>query len=466
MSAGLQKTSRRGNRRKFVAWGIWVSSTIISLLGLIMIPYTHHLRHYQQVMSPDWRLLFLPMELASSAVFIIFATVGLLMQLRTPENRMGWWAVAIGIAGGLNTLSGNYTLVAYIVAPERWWPFAPLAAWIEHWMTLGASAIGIVFIPLFFPDGRLPSPRWRPFFLLSVTALLTQFLLLAFGRMDVINYAEGYGIANPYGLWEFSTSTEALLSSMLLLLVAMGGYLAYRQWRIFLLAATFIGLTGIIAVTGFRDLVIPAIMLGVAASLIWRLRNTRGEQHQQIKWMVWSFSLTAVFGAARLVTGGQLTLWGNIFHRLFSLSWIITAGTLAVSLFKYRLYDIDIIIRRTVQYAAISAILVTTYFSSVILLQTVFTNIVEAQSPPIVIISTLVTAALFNPLRTRLQSFIDRRFYRQKYDAQQILQLFAQTARDEVEMKHLTAELLSTIQEIIQPEQLSLWLPDNKRGPS
>jgi hypothetical protein len=400
------------------------------------------------------------MELASSGVFLIFATVGLLMQLRKPENRMGWWAVAIGLAGGLNTLSGNYTLVAYIVAPARWWPFAPLASWIEHWMTLGASAIGIVFIPLLFPDGRLPSPRWRPFFLLSITVLLTQFLLLAFGRMDVINYAEGYGIPNPYGLMDISTNLEALLSIMLLVLVAILGLVAYRQWHIFLLAVMFIGLTWIIAITGFRDLVIPAIMLGVAASLIWRLRNTRGDRLQQIKWMVWSFSLTAVFGAARLVTGGQLTLWGNIFHRLFSLSWIITAVTLGVSLFKYRLYDIDIIIRRTVQYAAISAILVTTYFGSVILLQTVFTNVVEAQSPPIVIISTLLTAALFNPLRTRLQSLIDRRFYRQKYDAQQVLAHFAQTARDEVSLEVLEAELNLVIQESLQPERATIWLKE------
>jgi len=150
----------------------------------------------------------------------------------------------------------------------------------------------------------------------------------------------------------------------------------------------------------------------------------------------------------------------------FNLIGLLLPLCFGIAITRYRLFDIHVIIRKTLVYAVLTALLALVYFGSVVLLQNVVGRAADEQSPLVIVVSTLLIAALFAPLRRRVQAFIDRRFYRQKYDAQQILARFAQTARDEVEMENLAAELLSTIQEIMQPEQLSLWLPSQRRGRS
>ena len=137
---------------------------------------------------------------------------------------------------------------------------------------------------------------------------------------------------------------------------------------------------------------------------------------------------------------------------------LITA--FVVTILRYGLYDIDLIIRRTVQYGVVTAVLALVYFGTIILLQTLVGQATGEQSPIIIVLSTLLIAAMFNPLRRRVQTAVDRRFYRQKYDAQQVLADFAQTARDEVDMEALQAELLRVVQETLQPESVSIWVKE------
>jgi hypothetical protein len=148
----------------------------------------------------------------------------------------------------------------------------------------------------------------------------------------------------------------------------------------------------------------------------------------------------------------------NAFLIIPSLGFVVIGTGLALAVLRYRLYDIDIIIRKTLVYVVLTALLALVYFGLVILLQSVFESISGQQSPIVIVISTLVIAALFAPLRRQVQDFIDRRFFRKKYDAQQVLAQFAQTARDETDMDMLTAELVSVVQETIQPEFISVWL--------
>jgi hypothetical protein len=148
----------------------------------------------------------------------------------------------------------------------------------------------------------------------------------------------------------------------------------------------------------------------------------------------------------------------NILVVIPNLGFVVIGTGLAIAVLRYRLYDIDVIIRKTLVYAVLTALLALVYFGLVVLLQSVFELISGQESPLVIVISTLVIAALFAPLRRQVQDFIDRRFFRKKYDAQQVLAQFAQTARDETDMGVLTAELVSVVQETLQPELISVWL--------
>ena len=217
-------------------------------------------------------------------------------------------------------------------------------------------------------------------------------------------------------------------------------------------------------------LIVEAVLIfaaaGTAVFQVFRRSHDRVAR-AQVSWVALGIALslggTLLF---YLLNWFQLiNLDTNIFWAI--LSWPVSLGlpvSFAIAILRYRLFDINVIIRKTLVYTLLSALLALVYFGSVVLLQTIFDSVAQERSPFIIVVSTLLIAALFAPLRQRVQAFIDRRFYRQKYDAQQILAQFAQTARDEVEMDVLQAELLRVVQETMQPEGMSLWLKPMTTG--
>lgn len=206
-------------------------------------------------------------------------------------------------------------------------------------------------------------------------------------------------------------------------------------------------------------------MISAVAAQIYRYRRESDPiQRQQIKWVVFGFTVTLIpLGLVLVVFAGTdffetSTLGGQLGFFVWIAFLVVFPLSIMLSILRYRLWDIDVIIRKSLQYGVLSALLVLVYFGSVILLQSVFDSISGRQSPIAIVISTLLIAALFTPLRQRVQAVIDRRFYRKKYDAQQVLAHFAQTARDETDMGLLTAELLRVVQETMQPEIVFIWL--------
>ena len=203
-------------------------------------------------------------------------------------------------------------------------------------------------------------------------------------------------------------------------------------------------------------------------AVIYRYKYVSGSiERQQTKWVMAGilgtfalfipFTIIAVFFPPSQPSPERLAFFFLVYLPIGFLSYLFIPGSIAFAILRYRLYDIDVIIRKTLVYASLSALLVLVYLGMVIFLQSVFDSVSGQQSPIAIVISTLLIAAMFNPLRHRIQDAIDRRFYRKKYDAQQVLAQFALTARDETNMDVLTAELMSVMQETMQPSVVNLW---------
>jgi hypothetical protein len=278
----------------------------------------------------------------------------------------------------------------------------------------------LAFVLLLFPDGRLLSRHWRPVVWANLVAIL---LLFAWnfepGTLENLGLLR---VANPFGV----AGAEAVLYTL-----------------------GEIGLFVVLAVT----------IAGVI-SLVVRFRRSRGEERQQIKWFVFAAAFfCATFAVAPVLwsfpsSPGTDWIWPTLF--LLGLSTIPVATGIAI--LRYRLYDIDLIINRTLVYGSLTTMLVALYFGGIVVLQSAFVALTGGQSTLAVVASTLLIAALFNPLRRRVQSFIDRRFYRSKYDARKTLEDFSAKLRDETNLEALNSELEGVVRQTMQPEHVSLWL--------
>jgi hypothetical protein len=355
------------------------------------------------------------------ALPVVFSIPAALIIARQPANRVGWLMMLVG----LTAVAPFKTMVAALPSPPAaLTPGVFLLLWFDGWGWI-PLIFPIFLIPLNFPTGRPPTPRWNWVNRLALIMWLIFMLLTPF--IDTVDPNSGaWSLPNPIG---------------------------------FIPAAAVNGPFMIVWGAGLLTLVTASV-----ASLFVRYRRAQSRERQQITWLLYAGAWFLVVYALLLLfnSSGQM---GGLENLLFVLSILTIPVAIAIAILRYNLYDINVIIRKTLIYAALTALLGLVYFGSVVLLQRLFGAATGVgQSPLAIVVSTLVIAALFTPLRRRIQDWIDRRFFRKKYDAQQVLAQFALTARDETDLDALTAELVRVVQETMQPESATVWLHDPQRA--
>jgi hypothetical protein len=376
--------------------------------------------------SSSWGTGGLSVVLIFGVPFLAFPLVGALIASRRPKTPIGWICLATGIFWMLANLSSGYGMYGLLAKPDSV-PFPAAIGSLGGWMWAPALGLMGTYLILLFPDGRLPSRRWRPLAWLSgaVIVLVSLSTALTPGRLPDLG-----GVPNPFGLEEYPWVAEAAQGVTLLL---------------------------------------PLCVLASALSLVLRFVRSGGEEREQIKWLAFA-ALVSGLGSSSVVipkiilsndAGGADPLWMNLLEDAETLSFAGVPVAVGIAILRYRLYEIDLIINRTLVYGSLTATLVALYFGGVVVLQRVFVTLTGQQSTLAVVASTLLIAALFTPLRRHIQSFIDRRFYRRKYDARKTLEAFSAKLRDETDLDALSDDLVGVVRETMQPSHVSLWLrPD------
>jgi MFS family permease len=394
----------------WLAWSLWGLSLTLTVLALLLLAL--NLAHPHTHTFDSW------LDSTLNAVF--FSTMGAIVASRRSENLVGWLLGLYGLAQSISHFSGQYAIYALLAQPDSL-PAGEAMAWVSSWLVPIIIGFSVFFI-LLFPTGGLPSRRWRWVTWLTVAFVLVGVILGAFSSGPV----EGLGpIRNPLGIEGFSNVYNSILFTM-----------------------------------------VPTFLLVAAASSVFmRLRRAKGVERQQIKWFAYAAAATVIglFLAYVIPTMIDTPLW---FERASYAVLIAVIPAIPISIgiaiLRYRLYDIDIIINRTLVYGSLTVTLVALYFGGIVVLQRVFVVLTGQQSTLAVVASTLLIAALFTPLRRRIQSFIDRRFYRSKYDARKTLEAFSAGLREETDLDALSDDLVGVVRETMQPAQVSLWLRPEK----
>jgi hypothetical protein len=397
----------------WLAWSLAGLCVAMFLASIVL----HVLAHSSQEPTSTGDTLS---ELLIFLSFLAFPMVGALITSRHPKNPVGWICLAVGLFWTLIFLgasipgSGPYPVTIAALTQAIWIPPVGL--------------LGIYLI-LLFPDGKLPSRRWRPLAWLSGVVMVLATLGITFSPGPL----EGHpGVRNPLGL-------EGI-----------------PPW---------VATAGIVIL-----LMLPMCMLASALSLVLRYRRSGGEERGQIKWIAFAASVVGLLYLITMVSsltysgpwgGAGTPLWLGLLQQASLVSFTAVPIAVGFAVLKYRLYDIDILINRTLVYGSLTAALVALYLGGIVVLQGVFVALTGEKSTLAIVASTLLIAALFTPLRRRIQGFIDRRFYRNKYDARKTLEGFSARLRDETDLGTLRDDLTSVVRETMQPAYVSLWLrPD------
>jgi hypothetical protein len=402
-----------GSNRKLIF--AWILFTVILLILMVrVVVWVVHLTTPSNLTVEDQDLGF------SIMAGLVFSALAMIIITRLPDNRIGWlmMIIALGASNPSTVIIASLSTKPISLTPGLW-----LLLWLDNWAWVPAI-FPILLIPLHFPTGQPPSRRWNWVTWLAIGMGLFFILYVAF--LNIIGPSAGeWTLPNPIGFIPYDGGESPL-------------------WNVWMLG-------------------LATIVLASVLSLFFRYRRAREIERQQIKWLLFAAALFAVVYSLTGLVPDSSPLSG-LMNVLFLPSLLAMPVAIVVAILRYRLYDIDLIIRRTLQYSLLTGLLGLLYFGSVILLQGLFSEVGGEPPAAIVVLSTLLIAALFNPLRRYLQNLIDRRFYRKKYDAERALAQFAITARDEVDQENLTAALVGVIQETVQPENASLWLIRRSEG--
>jgi len=348
-----------------------------------------------------------------SIVGVASVVVGGLVASRRPENPIGWLFLSGALISSLRGLAAEYAVYGITTAPGAL-PGARTAAGFSNAVELVGPVLLFILVPLYFPTGRPVSRRWGIVAWLALGGLPVMVVLQVVSPGEAVY---GSGIPNPWAVEGLRPVLEAF----------------GPVWFMY-----YIGL-----------------IFASAASLVLRYGRSRGEERQQIKW----FTFAAAFIPVWFMTNGPID---RTFPVLFDVldALVIAAVPVAVgiAILRHRLYDIDVVINRTLVYGLLTAVLAAAYLGGVVLLQGAFRALTGQESQLAIVASTLLIAALFVPLRRRVQSFIDRLFYRGKYDAARTLRDFSTRLREKTDLDGLNDDVLGVVRETVQPQHASLWL--------
>ncbi len=388
----------------WLAWSLWALSVALTTSSLVLLVL---IRSHPGIHVFDFWLV--------NSLVVIDATVGAIVASRRPENPVGWLLCLSGVATSASTFASQYAIYALLAQPNSL-PAGEAMAWIAAWMLPIMNGVQVFYL-LLFPTGRLPSRRWRWLAWLTVAYILVGVTTAAFSWGAHLG-ALG-PIRNPLGIEGLTPIYKAVLYTMS-----------------------------------------PALFIAAVFSLAVRLRRAVGVERQQLKWLAYAAGGLAIVSILLIIS---IAIDTPRWYEWVANAIIVTVTpgipiAIGIAIIRYRLYDIDLLINRTLVYGSLTVTLVALYFGGIVVLQRVFVVLTGQQSTLAVVASTLLIAALFTPLRRRIQSFIDRLFYRGKYDARKTLEGFSARLREETDLDALSDDLVEVVTETMQPEHISLWL--------
>jgi hypothetical protein len=393
----------------WLAWALCVLSLALTALSLLL--FILNLSYPNTHLYEPW--------LDNTLAAVFYPTVGAIVASRRPENPVGWLLCLYGLGTSIGYFFAEYAIYALLAQPDSL-PAGEAMAWIVSWVLPILNGL-MVFYILLFPTGRLPSRRWRWLGWLTVAFVMVGVILAAFSSGALLGILGP--IQNPLGIEGFSN--------------------IYYKAVLFTMASL--------------------LTLAAALAVFIRLRRAIGVERQQIKWFAYAAVATVSAGILAYLIPRVIDtpLWFERVGFALNIAFIPAIPiAIGIAILRYRLYDIDILINRTLVYGSLTLMLALVYFGGVTSTQIVFTALSGQEQLPqlAIVVSTLVIAALFTPLRRRIQSFIDRRFYRRKYDARKTLEAFGSRLRDETDLDALSNDLVGVTRSTMQPEHVGLWI--------